>query len=166
MLRHMVGPRLIRISARLHAVAPEHRRGSGAVRNFSSARAASGAGACRVEARGKYRDELNLGRETIARGEGDRFTQMSELMSVKASIILPAAPPRFSSSRYFSAGLHAAAPAPEAARALLKFLTAPETAPVLRSHGMEPAEMRDQTRTKPCAAASKPCTLRTAGDGG
>src|SRR6266853_1942913 len=38
----------------------------------------------------------------------------------------------------FSAGLHAAAPSPEAARALLKFLTAPEAAPVLKRHGMEP----------------------------
>jgi molybdate transport system substrate-binding protein len=38
----------------------------------------------------------------------------------------------------FSAGLHAAAPAPDAARKLLKFLTAPEAEPVLKSHGMEP----------------------------
>ena len=38
----------------------------------------------------------------------------------------------------FSAGLHAAAPAPDAARALLKFLTAPDAAPVLKHHGMEP----------------------------
>jgi ABC-type molybdate transport system substrate-binding protein len=38
----------------------------------------------------------------------------------------------------FSAGVHAAAPAPDAARALLKFLTAPQAASVLRRHGMEP----------------------------
>jgi len=38
----------------------------------------------------------------------------------------------------FSAGLHAAAASPDAARALLKFLTAPEAAPVLRRHGIEP----------------------------
>jgi len=37
----------------------------------------------------------------------------------------------------FSAGLHGAAPAPDAARALIKFLTAPEVAPVMKNHGME-----------------------------
>ena len=37
-----------------------------------------------------------------------------------------------------SAGLHAAAPAPDAAKALTKFLTAPEAAPIIRKTGMEP----------------------------
>jgi molybdate transport system substrate-binding protein len=38
----------------------------------------------------------------------------------------------------FSAGLHAAATAPDAAKALVKFLTSPEAAPVIRQKGMEP----------------------------
>ena len=37
----------------------------------------------------------------------------------------------------FSAGLPAAAPTPDAARALMKFLTAPEVAPVMKDYGME-----------------------------
>jgi molybdate transport system substrate-binding protein len=77
--------------------------------------------------------------ETIARGEGEiGFTQMSELMSFKGIDYLGPLPAEVQFVTVFSAGLHAAAPSPEAARALLKFLTAPEAAPVLKSHGMEP----------------------------
>jgi len=77
--------------------------------------------------------------DTIARGEGEiGFTQMSELMSVKGIEYLGPLPADVQFITVFSAGLHAAAPAPDAARALLRFLTAPEAAPVLRSHGMEP----------------------------
>jgi len=77
--------------------------------------------------------------ETIARGEGEiGFTQMSELMSVKGVDYLGPLPADIQLITVFSAGLHAAAPAPDAARALLNFLAAPEAAPVLRSHGMEP----------------------------
>jgi len=77
--------------------------------------------------------------ETIARGEGEiGFTQMSELMSVKGVDYLGPLPAEVQFITVFSAGLHTAAPAPEAARALLKFLTAPKAALVLRSHGLEP----------------------------
>jgi molybdate transport system substrate-binding protein len=38
----------------------------------------------------------------------------------------------------YSAGLHTAAPAPDAAKALMKFLTAPEAAAAIRKTGMEP----------------------------
>jgi molybdate transport system substrate-binding protein len=77
--------------------------------------------------------------DAIARGEGEiGFTQMSELMSVKGIDYLGPLPAELQFITVFSAGLHAAAPAPEAARALLKFLTAPEAAPVLKRHGMEP----------------------------
>jgi molybdate transport system substrate-binding protein len=77
--------------------------------------------------------------ETIARGEGEiGFTQMSELMSVKGVDYLGPLPADVQFVTVFSAGLHAAAPAPDAARALLNFLTAPEAAPVLKTHGMEP----------------------------
>jgi len=77
--------------------------------------------------------------ETVARGEGEiGFTQMSELMSVMGIDYLGPLPADIQMITVFSAGLHAAAPAPDAARALLKFLTAPDAAPVLRSRGMEP----------------------------
>ncbi len=77
--------------------------------------------------------------ETVARGEGEiGFTQMIELMSVKGIDYLGPLPAEVQFITIFSAGLHAGAPSPEAAHALLKFLTAPEAAPVLRRHSMEP----------------------------
>jgi molybdate transport system substrate-binding protein len=75
----------------------------------------------------------------IARGEGEiGFTQMSELMSVEGIDYLGPLPAEIQLVTVFSAGVHTAAPAPDAARALLRFLTAPQAAPVLRRHGMEP----------------------------
>jgi molybdate transport system substrate-binding protein len=77
--------------------------------------------------------------DTLARGEGEiGFTQMSELMSVKGIEYLGPLPPEVQFVTVFSAGVHTAAPAAEPARALLKFLTGPEAASVLRHHGMEP----------------------------
>jgi molybdate transport system substrate-binding protein len=76
---------------------------------------------------------------TLARGEGEiGFTQMSELMSVEGIQYLGPLPADVQFVTVFSAGLHASAPAPDPARALLKFMTGPEAAPVLKSHGMEP----------------------------
>jgi molybdate transport system substrate-binding protein len=76
---------------------------------------------------------------TLARGEGEiGFTQMSELMTVEGIDYLGPLPPEVQLVTVFSAGVHAAAPAAEPARALLKFLTGPEAAAVLRQHGMEP----------------------------
>jgi molybdate transport system substrate-binding protein len=76
---------------------------------------------------------------TLARGEGEiGFTQMSELMSVKGIEYLGPLPAEVQFVTVFCAGLHAAAPAAEPARALLKFLTGPEATTVLRQHGMEP----------------------------
>jgi molybdate transport system substrate-binding protein len=77
--------------------------------------------------------------DAIARGEGEiGFTQMSELMSVKGVEYLGPLPAEVQFVTVFAAGVHTAAPAPDAARALLKFLTGPEAAQVLRHHGLEP----------------------------
>jgi molybdate transport system substrate-binding protein len=76
----------------------------------------------------------------LARGEGEiGFTQVSELMSVEGIQYVGPLPADVQFVTVFSAGLHTSAPAPDAAGALLKFLTGPEAAPVLKSHGMEPA---------------------------
>jgi molybdate transport system substrate-binding protein len=75
----------------------------------------------------------------LARGEGEiGFTQMSELMSVEGIAYLGPLPPDIQMVTVFSAGIHKAAPTPGAATALIKFLTGPEAATVLRRHGMEP----------------------------
>ena len=79
--------------------------------------------------------------ETVARGDGEiGFTQMSELISVKGIDYLGPLPADVQFITVFSAGLHAAAPAPGAARALLQFLISPEATAVLKSHGMEPGQ--------------------------
>jgi ABC-type molybdate transport system substrate-binding protein len=41
----------------------------------------------------------------------------------------------------FSAGLHTGAKEPEAAKAMLKALTGPEAATVIKQHGMDPADL-------------------------
>jgi len=77
--------------------------------------------------------------ELVARGEADLgFQQVSELMHVKGIDYLGPLPADIQSITVYSAGLHAAAPAPDAARALIRFLTAPEAGPIIRKIGMEP----------------------------
>src|SRR5574341_1899143 len=77
--------------------------------------------------------------ETVARGEADLgFQQVSELLHVKGIQYLGPLPADIQHTTVFSAGLHAAAPAPDAAKALTKFLTAPDAALVIKRSGMEP----------------------------
>jgi len=77
--------------------------------------------------------------ELVARGEADMgFQQVSELLNVKGIDYLGPLPDGIQYITVFSAGLHAAAPAPDAAKALVKFLTAPEAGPMIRKMGMEP----------------------------
>jgi molybdate transport system substrate-binding protein len=77
--------------------------------------------------------------ELVARGEADLgFQQVSELLHVKGIDYLGPLPADIQNMTVFSVGLHAAAPAPDAARALVKFLTAPEAGPMIKKIGMEP----------------------------
>jgi molybdate transport system substrate-binding protein len=77
--------------------------------------------------------------EVVARGDAEiGFQQVSELLPVKGIEYLGPLPAEIQSMTTFSAGVHRQAAAPEAARALLKFLTAPEAASIIRKTGMEP----------------------------
>jgi molybdate transport system substrate-binding protein len=74
-----------------------------------------------------------------ARGGADlAFQQVSELLPVPGIDIVGPLPPDIQQITIFSAGLHASAQAPDAARALVQFLKAPAAAPVIRRAGMEP----------------------------
>jgi molybdate transport system substrate-binding protein len=76
----------------------------------------------------------------VARGEAEiAFQQVSELLPVPGIDFVGPLPADIQQITVFSAGLHAAAKQPDAARALVKFLTAPAAAPVIRKKGMEPA---------------------------
>lgn len=77
--------------------------------------------------------------EVVARGEADLgFQQVSELVHLKGIDYLGPLPADIQHITVFSAGLHTAATAPDAAKALIKFLTGPEAAPIIRKSGMEP----------------------------
>jgi molybdate transport system substrate-binding protein len=76
---------------------------------------------------------------SVARGEGDiGFTQVSELLAVKGIDYLGPLPADIQDVTIFSAGLGKGAPQPEAAKALLKFVTAPPAVPMLKKTGLEP----------------------------
>jgi molybdate transport system substrate-binding protein len=77
--------------------------------------------------------------EAVARGEGDiGFTQLSELLAVKGITFLGPLSPDVQQVTTFSAGLHRQAPQADAAKALLKFLTSAQSAPVVKKTGLEP----------------------------
>lgn len=77
--------------------------------------------------------------EVVARGEADLgFQQVSELLHLKGIQYLGPLPADIQHITVFSAGLHRAAPEPDAAKALVRFLTAPEAGPIIRKTGMEP----------------------------
>jgi molybdate transport system substrate-binding protein len=77
--------------------------------------------------------------EMVARGDADiGFQQVSELLPVRGIDYLGPLPADIQDVTVFAAGIHKAASATDAARALLKFLTAPEAAAIIRKTGMEP----------------------------
>ena len=76
----------------------------------------------------------------VARGEAEiGFQQVCELLPVPGIDFVGPLPADVQKITTFSVGLHVAAKQPEAARALVKFMTAPTAAPIIRKKGMEPA---------------------------
>jgi molybdate transport system substrate-binding protein len=75
----------------------------------------------------------------VAGGEAEiGFQQVSELLPVEGIDYLGPLPPEIQEVTVFSAAVHKSASASDAGRALLKYLTAPEAAPIIRKTGMEP----------------------------
>jgi molybdate transport system substrate-binding protein len=78
--------------------------------------------------------------ELIARGEAEiGFQQVSELLPIGGIDFLGPLPPDIQHFTVFAGGLHVRAQAPEGAKALMRFITAPAAVPVIRKSGMEPA---------------------------
>ena len=76
----------------------------------------------------------------IESGEAEiGFQQISELINEKGIDYL--GPSDVQKITVFSAGLHTGAKEPEAAKAMLKALTGPEAATVIKQHGMDPADL-------------------------
>jgi molybdate transport system substrate-binding protein len=75
----------------------------------------------------------------IAKGDVEvGFQQISELVHFDGIDYVGPLPGELQRVTMFSAGLHANAKETEAAKALVRFLTAPAAAPVIRKHGLEP----------------------------
>ncbi len=76
----------------------------------------------------------------VARGEvALGFQQLSELMHLPGIDVLGPLPEAIQITTIFAGGVAAASKQPEAARALLAFLAAPETAAIKQANGMAPA---------------------------
>jgi molybdate transport system substrate-binding protein len=77
--------------------------------------------------------------EALARGDGEiGFTQVSELQAAPGITYVGPLPAEVQHITVWSAALHAAAPAAEAAAALVEFLRGPHAAAVIKRSGMEP----------------------------
>jgi molybdate transport system substrate-binding protein len=77
--------------------------------------------------------------EVVARGDAEiGFHQMSELIRVKGIQILGPLPAEIQSITVYSGGIHSATKEADGATALVKFLTAPAAAPIIKKHGLEP----------------------------
>lgn len=75
----------------------------------------------------------------VARGEAEiGFQQISELLPVPGIDLVGPLPPDIQEITVFSAGVHASAKQPAAARALIAFFTSAAAAPVIERHGMQP----------------------------
>jgi molybdate transport system substrate-binding protein len=81
----------------------------------------------------------------VASGEAEiGFQQYSELLVVPGLDIITALPPEVQRVYFFSAGIVAGAKAPDAARALVAFLTSAAAAPAIRQSGLEPLTSRQE----------------------
>ena len=77
--------------------------------------------------------------EVIARGEAEiGFQQISELLPIAGIDYLGPLPADIQHITVFSGGVHTGAKEPDAARTLVKFITAPAAVPVIKKKGMEP----------------------------
>jgi len=78
--------------------------------------------------------------EFVARGEAELGIQLiSEIVSVPGAELLGPFPGELQAMTDIFAGVLTTAPEPEAARALLRFLTSPAAAPAIKAAGMDPA---------------------------
>ena len=78
--------------------------------------------------------------DLVARGEADiGVTAISTLLATPGVEVVGPLPQEIQSYVYFEGGIATNASAPDAARALLKFLTERSTVRVIKSKGMEPA---------------------------
>jgi len=78
--------------------------------------------------------------QAVADGKAELgFSFTNELLSVRGVELVGPFPPELQRYNLFTAGVATAAEQPEAAKALIKFLTSPAAVAVIKAKGMEPA---------------------------
>ena len=94
--------------------------------------------------------------EIVAQGDAEiGFQQVCELLPIPGIDLVGPLPPDVQEITTFTAGVHAKAKQPEAAKALLKFFISPEAAPIIKKKGMEPVSTGKPQRAR---AKRKPAT--------
>jgi molybdate transport system substrate-binding protein len=92
--------------------------------------------------------------EVVARGEADMVVVVAtRIVDVPGVDLVGPIPEELQTKIGFAAGLSASTKEPEAAKALIRFLSAPEAAPTLRAKGVEPMAA-NETAAPPAAASS------------
>src|SRR5205085_6089552 len=77
--------------------------------------------------------------DRVARGDAEiGFHQLSELIPVKGIRIVGPLPPELQHITVFSGAIHSGAKEPDAASALIRFLTAPAVGQSIRKRGLDP----------------------------
>jgi molybdate transport system substrate-binding protein len=77
--------------------------------------------------------------EAAVAGEAELgVTGIGPILAATGAELVGGLPPELQSYIVFTIGAHAASKEPEAARALIRFLTAPAAAPVMKANGLEP----------------------------
>ncbi len=93
-----------------------------------------------VQAKTKPQQSPERAAQAVADGEAELgFAPTNILLSVRGVELVGPFPPELQNYIVFTAGLASAANQPDAAKALIKFLTAPAAIPVFKAKGMEPA---------------------------
>ena len=91
------------------------------------------------EMKAKTRVASGNAAEAVSRGEAELgFTQASEILHVTGAEFAGPFPPGVQVHTVFPAAVGTSAREPAAAQALIRFLTSPATAPVIKANGMEP----------------------------
>jgi molybdate transport system substrate-binding protein len=91
----------------------------------------------------------------VARGDAEiGFQQISELLPVPGIEYVGPIPGDLQKVTVFSAGIAAGAKQPEAAAALIRFLSSPAALPAIQKSGLDPATAPAETRLRPSPARS------------
>jgi molybdate transport system substrate-binding protein len=109
---------------------------------------AAGAGARKIFERFGIADEMKAktkllsgmsAADSVAKGEAELgFTQISEILGIEGAELAGPFPPGLQVHTAFSAAVGTGAREPAAAQDLIRFLTAPAAAPVIKAKGLEP----------------------------